>query len=170
MEQAEEAWRRYLLGSSGSISEFPMFMIYFDKIESHNLVDLPTNWHRFQMRQVTLDIAGSKSTLMTYTKFGPFTALGMIQYRKQEWMGVRVNAQGGRFPQKKIVLPKAILPFFAEKAEMTANAQGQMSDKQKAKASMEFERRILSGEADGHHMEAILADADTFGIDAVVKS
>src|SRR3546814_11985488 len=34
MEQAEETWRRYLLGSNGSISEFPMFMIYFEKIRS----------------------------------------------------------------------------------------------------------------------------------------
>ena len=107
---------------------------------------------------------------MTYTKFGPFTALGMIQYRKREWEGVRVNAEGGRFPQKKLVLPRALLPFFAEKARMTADVQAQLSDKQKAKVSAEFERRILSGEADGHHLDAILADADTFGIDAVVKS
>lgn len=170
MEQAEEAWRRYLLGSNHSISEFPMFLIYFEKIEDHNLGDLPENWHRFQMRQITLDIAGSERTLMTYTKFGPFTALGMIQYRKREWEGVRVNAEGGRFPQKKLVLPRALLPFFAEKARMTADVQAQLSDKQKAKVSAEFERRILSGEADGHHLDAILADADTFGIDAVVKS
>src|SRR3546814_17787679 len=121
------------------------------------------------MRQVTLDIAGSKSTLMTYTKFGPFTALGMIQYRKREWMGVRVNAEGGRFPKKKIVLHKAILPFFAEKAEMTANAQRQMSTKQQAQACQEFERRSLWRRGDDHTVEATLADADTFGSEAEMR-
>lgn len=170
MEQAEEAWRGYLLGLNRPASSFPMFLIYFDKIEDHNVVDLPTNWHRFQMRQITLDIAGSKSTLMTYTKFGPFTALGMIQYRKREWVGVRVNNQSGQFPQKKLVLPKALLPFFAEKAAMTANAAAGMSETQRTKVSEEFERRILSGEADGHHFDAILADADIFGVDAVIRS
>ncbi len=169
MDQAENAWRSYLLGSSSSASAFPMFLIYFDKIEDHNLVDLPINWHRFQMRQITLDIAGSNSTLMTYTKFGPFTALGMIQYRKRDWMGVRVNNESGRFPQKKLVLPKALLPFFAEKAALTATAAARMSETQRMNVSEEFERRVLAGEAGGHHLDAILADANTFGIDAVIR-
>ena len=66
-------------------------------------------------------------------------------------------------------LALALLPFFAEKAALTATAAARMSETQRMKVSEEFERRVLAGEAGGHHLDAILADANTFGIDAVIR-
>lgn len=164
IDQAREEWKEVLLGSARASRKFPLHLVMFQAGIKTNATadDLPSNWHRFQLRQVTLDIVGSSKSLMTYTKLGPFTFFGMIQYRKRDWCGTRINVEGGRFPPRKVVLPASILPLFQEKAEISAKSLLGVSERQSALIGQTMDRRLQNAETDPH-IQALLADYEIFG-------
>lgn len=160
--QAREEWRRVLLGSARLSRKFPLHVVMFQAGIKSNATDLPSNWNRFQLRQITLDIVGSSKSLMTYTKLGPFTFFGMIQHRKRDWCGTRINLEGGKFPPRKVVLPASILPLFQEKADLSAQALLGVSERQSALIGQTMDRRLQNAETDPH-IQALLADYEMFG-------
>lgn len=160
--QAREEWRRSLLGSPQMSRMFPLHVMMFQAGIKTNAADLPSNWNRFQLRQITLDIVGSSKSLMTYTKLGPFTFFGMIQHRKRDWRGTRINLEGGRFPPRKVVLAASILPLFQEKADLSAQALLGVSERQSVLIDQTMERRLQNAETDPH-IQALLADYAMFG-------
>lgn len=162
--QAREEWRQALLGSARLSKKFPLHMVMFQAGIKTNARahDLPSNWNRFQLRQITLDIVGSSKSLMTYTKLGPFTFFGMIQHRKRDWCGTRINSEGGRFPPRKVVLPASVLALFQEKANLTAQALHGVSERQSVLIGQTMDRRLQNAETDPH-IQALLADYEMFG-------
>lgn len=162
--QAREEWKQVLLGSARTSRKFPLHLVMFQAGIKTNATanELPSNWNRFQLRQITLDIVGSSKSLMTYTKLGPFTFFGMIQHRKRDWCGTRINAEGGKFPPRKVVLPASILALFHEKADLTAKSLLGVSERQSGLIGQTMDRRLQNGETDPH-IQALLADYEMFG-------
>lgn len=162
LEIARNQWKDVLLERDKPSKKFQQHVVLFQAGKGPTGLDLPVNWNRFQLRHITLDIVGSSSQLMTYTKLGPFTFFGMIQFKAREWKGTRINNQGGVFPPQKVVMPKSILPLFHEKAALSSDAFDEVSPRQPETIKQTMANRLKNAEKDAH-IQALIADYGMFG-------
>ena len=168
VEQAEKRWRDFLLGRVRHPGEFEQHLIAWSTISETSIPNLPTNMNRFLTGPITLDIVGSGQRLMTFAKLGPFMIFGHIQSRKRTWEGSKIGLKDGKFPSQKYVLPPALLPLFHEKAGLIGDGWSKLSDQQ---AQLIDETILAKGEQffDTPQGQAVLADAEMFGINSVMR-
>ena len=122
MDQAEVRWRAFLKGDAAHPAKFEQHLLIFDIVESTSISDLPTNFNRFMTGEVTLDIVGSKRSLMTFAKLGRFMIFGMIQKVPNQWDGTKVHVKNGLLKPDKFTIPAGLLDLFRQKAEVSAAA------------------------------------------------
>jgi hypothetical protein len=167
VEQAEKRWRDFLLRRAPHPGAFEQHAIGWGTISETTIPDLPKNINRFVTGPVTLDIVGSDSTLMTFAKLGPIMIFGHIQVRKRTWVGSKIAVKEGKFPSKKYILPPSLIGLLNEKAGFVEEAWEKLSPKQR---KLIDDNIISKGESffDSGQGKAIIADAEMFGIGAVL--
>jgi len=116
---------------------------------------------------VTLDIVGSEKSLMTFAKLGRFLIFGIVQKGPNRWEGSKVHVKDGRLEPREYTLPKGLLPMFIEKASFAQAAMQSISAAQREKIDKNVEDN-LDEFALSDQFTSILADANMFGVDAVV--
>lgn len=168
MDQADKRWRAFLRGEVNHPGDFEQHLLIFDLIESTTVPDLPNNFNRFMSGAVTLDIIGSEKSLMTFAKLGNFIVFGSIQKGSHHWEGTKVRVRHGLLKPGDFAIPSALLSLFKEKAVIAHKAMLSVSPAQIEK----IDRTILTNMdhfAKSEQFKSILADADLFGEDAVVR-
>jgi hypothetical protein len=167
MDEAEECWRAFLKEEVPHPANFEQHILIFDTIESTSVTDLPTNFNSFMTGGVTLDIVGSKNSLMTFAKLGRFIIFGMIQKGNGPWEGTKVHVRQGLLKPGKVSFPAGVLDLFREKSQHAANAFANISSVQRRKINENILDNI-DAFAGSDQFAAIMADALMFGEDAVL--
>ena len=167
MDQAEACWRSFLNGEAPHPNKFEQHMVIFDFVESTNINGLPHNFNRFITGAVTLDIIGSKQSLMTFAKLGRFTIFGIIQKGSDIWIGTKVHVRHGVLKPDKFTVPKSLEHFLIERAKVVSGALEGITTKQKQKITKNVLENIDSF-ASSDQFAAIQADARMFGLGAVL--
>lgn len=168
MDRAEARWRGFLNDEVPHPGEFEQHLLVVDQIESTTVQDLPTNINRFMMGAVTLDIVGSSRSVMTFAKLGRFIIFGIIQKGPDPWEGTKVHVKDGVIKPGKFVIPAGLLDLFKDKAEHAAAAMSTISERQQAK----IEANVIANLdkfIGSDHIRSMLADAELFGEDAVLR-
>lgn len=168
LDRAEVRWRAFLNDEVPHPGEFEQHLLFFDRIESTNVTGLPSNINRFMTGAVTLDIVGSDRSLMTFAKLGGFIVFGIIQPGRDPFGGTKVHVNHGRFNPRKIILPAGLLDLFKDKAAHAAAQMDKMSTSQKDKIDANVLAN-LDRFAESDQLAAIIADAEMFGEDAVLR-
>ncbi|HCZ00027.1 MAG: hypothetical protein A3D16_02855 [Rhodobacterales bacterium RIFCSPHIGHO2_02_FULL_62_130] len=167
MEDAELRWKMFLQGKVPHPEKFEQHLLIFDLVDSTNIPNLPINFNRFMTGAVTLDIVGSKKSLMTFAKMGKFTVFGIIQKGPNKWEGTKIHVKSGLLRPRKFVIPAGLLDLFRQKADHSASSMAQLSKMQREK----IDKNIL-GNLDAFlrsdQFAAINADAVMFGEQAVL--
>jgi hypothetical protein len=167
MDKAEVRWRAFLKGEVTHPAEFEQHIVIFDIIKSTSVIDLPSNFNRFMTGAVTLDIVGSRESLMTFAKLGKFIIFGVIQKGATQWDGTKVQVKHGLLKPNNITLPAGLLDLFKEKAEHAASAMLKISPAQRTKIDENIMNKI-DDFAESDQFAAIMADALMFGEQAVL--
>jgi len=167
MDDAEVRWRAFLKDEATHPGKFEQHLLIFDIVESTNISNLPTNFNRFMTGAVTLDIIGSKRSVMTFAKLGEFMIFGIIQNGPNQWGGTKVHVKHGLLKPDKVTLPAGLLDLFREKAENAATAMSNISPVQRAKINQHILDN-LDAFAASDQFASIRADASMFGEGAVL--
>lgn len=168
MDQAEMRWRAFLNDEAPHPAAFEQHLYIFDMIESTTIPNLPNNINRFMAGAVTLDIVGSSQSMMTFAKLGSFMIFGMIQKGKTRWHGTKIHVKHGLVKPDRVELPFGLLNLIREKAVHSATAMDTMSTMQRDKVDRSvFDN--LEGFAKSDQFASIVADAEMFGVDAVLR-
>lgn len=166
--EAGARWRAFLLGEVPHPASFEQHLLFFDTIESTTITDLPRNMNRFMTGAVTLDIVGSDRSLMTFAKLGGFMVFGIIQKGPNRWEGTKIHVKDGVFKPGRMVVPAGLLDLFREKAEYVEAAMSGMSPSQRDKIEAQILANLDSF-IDSRQFASIVADAEMFGPDAVLR-
>jgi hypothetical protein len=167
MDEAESRWRAFLNNQVSNPGAFEQQLLIFDVIEDTTISNLPTNINRFMTGAVTLDIVGSERSLMTYAKLGRFNIFGIIQKGPNKWEGTKVHVREGVIKPDQFVIPAGLLDLFREKAKLAADGMDAMSANQRSKIRQHVDRDI-DRFTSSDQFRSIIADAEMFGMDAVV--
>lgn len=167
MDDAEVCWRAFLKDESTHPGKFEQHLLIFDIVESTNISNLPTNFNRFMTGAVTLDIIGSKRSVMTFAKLGGFMIFGIIQNGPNQWDGTKAHVKHGLLKPGKVTLPAGLLDLFREKAENAATAMSNISPVQRTKINQHILDN-LDAFANSDQFASIRADALMFGESAVL--
>lgn len=167
MDKAEATWRAFLSDEAAHPGEFEQQLLIFDIIASTNISDLPANSNRFMTGVVTLDIVGSRRSLMTFAKLGRFMIFGIIQRGPTKWSGTKVHLKNGILASGNISIPAGLLDMFKEKAALVAESANTISSAQKAKIDDHISNN-LDAFAVSEQFAAMKADADMFGVQSVL--
>jgi hypothetical protein len=168
MDRAEERWRAFLKGEIAHPGDFEQHLLIFDLIESTSIVDLPSNINRFMSGAITLDIVGSKKSLMTFAKLGNFLIFGMVQKGPDRWEGTKIHVRRGVLKPGNFVVPAGLLSLIREKAGLAEAALGRVSASQLAKIDESIHGN-LDRFANSGQFKAIEADAELFGVQAILR-
>jgi hypothetical protein len=167
MDEAEARWRAFLNDDVPHPGDFEQHVLIFDTIADTNVPGLPNNFNRFMTGAVTLDIVGSRNSLMTFAKLGRFNIFGIIQKGRGEWDGTKIHVRQGLLKPDKIVIPAGLLDLFIEKAAHASKSIANISKLQRKKIDDNVIKNIdIFAKSD--QFASILADAEMFGKDAVL--
>lgn len=169
LDQAEARWREFLEDRVPHPGKFEQHLLIWDLIESTNAPGLPPNINRFLSGAITMDIVGSERRLMTFSKLGRFMLFGTIQSCGSEWAGTKVHVRDGILePGGTIGLPVGVMEYINERAAMAAQFYDGISDAQHQKMEAAA-MRDLDRIANSDQFAAMLADADMFGEDVIIR-
>jgi hypothetical protein len=167
MDKAEFTWRAFLNDDDPHPGDFEQHILIFDTIANTNVPGLPNNFNRFMMGAVTLDIVGSRNSLMTFAKLGRFNIFGIIQKGNGEWDGTKIHVRQGLLKPNRVVIPAGLLDLFIEKAAHVSKSFATISKSQREKIDYNVVSNI-DDFAKSDQFASILADAEMFGEDAVL--
>ena len=105
---------------------------------------------------------------MTFAKMGRFTIFGIIQKGPNRWEGTKLHVRHGLLKPGKFVIPAGLIDLFRQKASIVSAAMAEVSDVQRAKIDNRIEEN-LDAFSDSDQFASIMADADMFGVDAVIS-
>lgn len=169
MDEAEARWRAFLRGEVTHPDKFEQHLLVFDFVERTSFDGLPSNFNRFMTGAVTLDIIGSDKSLMTLAKMGRFMIFGIVQKGPNRWEGTKLHVREGLVKPGKFTVPAGLIDLFREKATIVSAAMSNMSAMQRAKIDKMIEEN-LDEFAASDQFASIMADADMFGVDAVISN
>ena len=141
VDDAIDAWARFLLGSQPHPGSHEQHMFVVDVVESLSITNPPPNLSRYLARAIDIEVAHNEDSVITYAKMGKFVLFGFIaiQYPRR-WEGTKLHVQRGLFGQRDIVLPIDIGEFIFGRARLTAEQYSQMSDRQRDKIGSSYEK------------------------------
>lgn len=168
MDEAEVRWRAFLNGEVPHPDKFEQHLLIFDFVKETSFDDLPKNFNRFMTGAVTLDIVGSDKSLMTFAKMGRFMIFGIVQKGQNRWEGTKLHVRDGLLKPGKFVIPAGLNDLFRQKANIVSTAMAELSDTQRAKIDKRIEEN-LDAFSLSDQFASIMADADMFGVDAVIS-
>lgn len=168
VDEAEQAWRAFLLGQTENPGAFQQHLLPLDEIASVT-GDLPQNINRYLLRAVHLDFVRGSKSLITYAKLGRFMILGFVhEPNLDHWKGTKVNANEGILGPRKYVLPHGFGEYLKEKAVKMREAIQSVTDRQQEKiddAFLKNAHRFVKSDS----FKAMQADLAMFGDDAFSK-
>ena len=168
VDDAEEAWRAYLLGQSANPGAYQQHLLPLDEIASAT-GELPSNMNRYLLRAIHLDFVRGSKSLITYAKLGRFMILGFVhEPNLGHWKGTKVHAGEGTLGPRQYVLPRGFGEYLSEKAVKMREAIQSVSDRQQEKIDDTFLKsadRIVKSDS----FKAMQADLAMFGDDAFSK-
>lgn len=168
VDEAETAWRAYLLGETANPGAYQQHLLPLDEIESAT-GDLPANINRYLLRAVHLDFVRGSKSLITYTKLGRFIILGFVHEPNfSQWKGTKIGANEGTLGPRKYVLPRGFGEYLSDKAVKMREAIQSVTDRQQEKIDDAFLKnadRFVTSDS----FKAMQADLAMFGDDAFSK-
>ena len=105
---------------------------------------------------------------MTFAKMGRFMIFGIIQKGLNPWEGTKLHVKDGFLKPGRFVIPTGLIDLFREKANASSEAMAQISDQQRAKIDKRIQEN-LDVFAASDQFASIIADAEMFGVDAVIS-
>lgn len=169
LDLAEARWRSFLNDEAPHPGGFEQHLLIFDIAKSTTIPNLPSNFNRFMTGMVTYDILGSDRSLMTFAKLGRFLIFGHVQNGGRKWVGTKVHVRHGELRPGQFEIPAGLLHVFVEKANAAAAALESISPAQQAKIDQHILQNIDEFR-ESDQFRSIMADAEMFGIDAVIKN
>jgi hypothetical protein len=163
--RTEVTWRGFLLGSRSRPQPYEQHILPLagGALESYTHSEMPANINRYLFRTPDMSVASNDRDAFTYSKLGPFIILGFIAMpRPKQWVGTKVNVQGGTIGPRDYVLPKPFDQFMFERANRAATLQERISEKQTAKIAETYKAN-LDRAAQSDSMRAMHQDVKLFG-------
>lgn len=171
INDAEMAWKEFLLGRRPSPEPFQQHLLLCDPIQTP-VENLSPHINRYLMRSIEMDIvrAPNDRTVITYSKIGRFIIVGFLrEERPGRWCGTKVDEQNGGIEPRKYDVPIGLLTYINARAQREAELHEMISDRQREKideAMWADPARLARSES----LCAIEYDMRLFGLDAVTSS
>lgn len=168
IEQCEVTWREFLLGNRPHPGPFEQHFLIGDIAERASIPDLPTNFSRFMVGSIMMDIVGSARSSYTWSKLGQFQIFGTIDHGPNRWEGTKIHVKEGVLAAGKFVIPSGVIDLWKQKAAIQADAHRRISDAQhkKIEALTLADLDKLKG---SRTFRAMQADAEMFGEGVVIR-
>lgn len=165
---ANESWRAFLLGRAPHPGQFEQHLLIMDVLAGASDMDMPNNINRYLAGPIEMDIIGTDHMLMTYAKLGRFFIFGRIQKGRDKWVGTKVHVKDGILQPGRFEVPYGLKGYLFDRAEYVGNFQKRISPVQRNKIAAAFDANI-EDKADSDQVRAMLADAEMFGMNAIMR-
>ncbi|CRD50719.1 conserved hypothetical protein [Stenotrophomonas maltophilia] len=168
VNQAEFAWRQFLLEETPNPGKFRQFVLPMDRIEGSGSA-LPSNMNRYLMRSIDLDFCHDDQAIFTYTKLGRFVIVGFVhEPEASRWNGGKVNANRGAIEPRDYTVPAPFWRYLMNRASNSQQAMQGVSPKQAAKIEQAF-RANADQIVGSDFFNAMQADVEMFGSAAFTR-
>lgn len=149
LDDAEYAWRGYLLDAARGIQQFPQHIWIVPSVRSQDL-NVANNINVHISRQINIDVVKGEQRIMTYAKLPHLIIIGVIHDEAPgDWGGTEVLPEGGIMTSSGQQVPRPLFNFINEKAKHANESAKSMSEKQRARVSQDFmtdpSRTLTSG-------------------------
>lgn len=168
VHSALDTWRRFLAGELSNPGQHEQHMLPMPGIESSTVPSLSNNINRYMLRGVEMDFVVGGDSAMVAAKMGPFHLFGYVLRPKDRWRGSRVAVASGCFGPTQYVLPMALMDYMNERASNSAQVVSNLPEHQVSKIENEILKNPEKFRSTGL-FEAMLMDAEMFGLNAVIR-
>lgn len=168
--EAEETWRKFLLGKLPHPGRFEQNLIYWlGPLKGGPQEDLPDNFNRYLMRGTGIDVfttGGGAS--FTCAKMGRFSLFGTIVPAHDKWEGTKVHLHG-RLPCLRLVFPGFMRPYLKAQALKLKAADRAIPSHHRVRIEEELRQNLTRFHA-SDQFAVMMHDADAFGIEALIST
>lgn len=129
-----EKTRKFLLGELENPGKYQQHVILLDTVDSHSVIDMPTNINRYFLRNIELDLPCSENDCYVFTKLPYMVIFGHVcNPSKKNWNNTKINLKKGVIGGKDFTIPGNLYEFILDKADDSRNIENEISEKQKKK-------------------------------------
>lgn len=164
MDDAEVAWKEFLLGRRPNLEAFQQHLLPLYPIDA-TTGELSPNINRYLLRSIDMDIVLGDITHIVYAKLGRFLIVGFIREdHPNRWRGTKVE-QNGLIEPRNYEVPRRFLEYVNDQARRQAELMAMISDCQREKVDKVI-RADPSQFARSDSLRAIEHDIRLFGLAA----
>ncbi|MEX2319354.1 MAG: hypothetical protein WD626_05835 [Bauldia sp.] len=165
---ALERWRAFMFGEVPHPGPYEQNLLPLSVMSSSTIPNMPTNMNRYLARGLDMDVAHGERTAFTYSKMGKLALFGMVVPSAARWRGARVSVRSGVIQPGHFEVPHHLADYLMDRARGSAKLQQMIPERQNEKIEEVF-MRDLDRVANTDQFKAMLADAEMFGVDAVIR-
>lgn len=142
--KALSKWKDYLLDRCPHPAQFEQHMMPFDRLESFDYPNMPSNINRYILRTVDIDpVRVGQENGFVYSKMGRVVLIGFIDMpHPRHWKGTKLHVNSGVLGSKHYSLPAEFGEYFVNRARKTSEMNESISSKQKRKIEESYEKDI----------------------------
>lgn len=166
--EAETTWREFLLDKRPHPGGFEQHFLNFDVIDDTTVPDLPSNFNRFMLGSIMMDIVGSEKSSYVWSKLGRFQIFGTVNHGPNKWDGTKIHVKHGELGPGTFGVPPGILDLWKEKAAVQSAAYRKISNKQHEKIDA-ASTASLDRLSKSRTFRAMQADAKMFGESVIIR-
>lgn len=163
-------WKEFLLDRCPHPAHFEQHMLPFDRLESFNYPNMPTNINRYILRTVEIDaVRLGEADGYIYSKMGRIVIVGFIEMsHPRQWKGTKLHVKKGMLGSNRYILPEHFGEYLMSRARRLQEINKSRSPKQKRKIEESYKKhteRAIKSES----MKAMDYDVKLFGNKAFLK-
>lgn len=116
LDKAEEAWRKYLLGTSNNLEGYEYHLFFFDYVQQGK--NLPHGFQWYTLRAVDVTLVGNEEKVLAYSKFPWMIFVSSILPTKLEgWENTRIE-ETGEIRQPQFIKDESFGGFLLDRTKM----------------------------------------------------
>lgn len=141
IDEAEEIWRKYLMGLRNDTNDFEQHIFFLDEIDFENTnSEIPPSFSSYSLRATDATYTVGEDTVFIYTKLPSIIIVSSIYPRHLEgWINTKIEGEGGKISPPQEINNPEIGNFLISRSKLT---QWNLSEKQEESLTQTIEENI----------------------------
>jgi hypothetical protein len=164
VDDALRTWQAFLLNELSTPGDYEQHILPFrGLIGNYSGPDMPSNFNRYVLRSVDIDVACSKTEAFVYAKMCRLLLIGFIEMdHKERWRDTKVHLDHGNLEKEHYKVPATVSNFMFYKARRLQAVHKKLSERQRGRIDKDY-RKHPTKYRDSEMFKAITQDSLLFG-------
>ncbi len=162
VEQALEAWRKFLLGKIKHPGKYQQHVLPVGIVSKLFMPGLPENINRYFLTGIDIDPIANNQQALVYIHIPYFIFFGGIQIKPELWKNTIIHVNKGTVGISKCIIPQSCADYIIDKAKEVGKIGKSLSECQKDKIEKTM-RNDLGRVVNSETFKTMQADVKLFG-------